>query len=123
MQSDATPSHASAPTAAALANAPNLGHRKQKKISIVTPCYNEEAGIAECYQRVREVMEAGLATYDYEHLFIDNASADRTVAILKEIAARDRRVKIIVNARNFGHTRSPHHGMLQITGDAYVAVV
>src|SRR2546427_4558456 len=104
MPSDATPTRAGASTAAA--PAPSLGHRKPKKISIVTPCYNEEAGIAECYQRVREVMEAELAAYDYEHLFIDNASADRTVAILKEIAARDRRVKIIVNARNFGHTRS-----------------
>ncbi len=117
-----TPNHATgSPDAAAAAR--NSGERRRKKISILTPCYNEEAGIAECYQRVREVMEAELAGYDYEHLFIDNASADRTVVILKEIAERDRRVKIIVNARNFGHTRSPHHGMLQITGDAYVAVV
>ena len=97
------------------------GHRR-RKLSILTPCYNEEAGIAECWERVREVM-AKLPGYDYEHLFIDNCSQDRTVAILKEIAARDRRVKIIVNARNFGHTRSPHHGMLQITGDAYIPVV
>ena len=97
------------------------GHRR-RKLSILTPCYNEEAGIPECWERVREVM-AKLPGYDYEHLFIDNCSQDRTVAILKEIAARDRRVKIIVNARNFGHTRSPHHGMLQITGDAYIPVV
>ena len=97
------------------------GHRR-RKLSILTPCYNEEAGIPECWERVREVM-AKLPGYDYEHLFIDNCSQDRTVAILKEIAARDRRVKIIVNARNFGHTRSPHHGMLQITGHAYIPVV
>ena len=105
--------------AAALAPVPSGARRK---LSILTPCYNEEEGIAECYERVRTVM-AGLPQYDYEHLFIDNCSRDRTVAILKEIAARDRRVKIIVNSRNFGHTRSPHHGMLQITGDAFVPVL
>ncbi len=102
---------------------PADGPARRRKLSILTPCYNEEAGITECYERVREVMEGKLPGYDYEHLFIDNCSRDRTVAILKEIAARDRRVKIIVNARNFGHTRSPHHGMLQITGDAYIPVV
>jgi glycosyltransferase involved in cell wall biosynthesis len=93
-----------------------------KKLTILTPCFNEEGGIAECYERVRDVM-TGLPGYAYEHLFIDNASTDRTVAILKEIAARDRRVKLIVNSRNFGHTRSPHHGMLQMTGDAFIPVL
>jgi glycosyltransferase involved in cell wall biosynthesis len=96
--------------------------RPGSKLTILTPCFNEEAGIAECYERVREVM-AGLPGYAYEHLFIDNASSDRTVAILKDIVQRDRRVKIIVNSRNFGHTRSPHHGMLQMTGDAFVSVL
>ena len=95
----------------------------RKKLSILTPCYNEEEGIAECYERVRAILAEKLPQYDYEHLFIDNCSRDRTVAILKEIAARDRRVKIIVNSRNFGHTRSPHYGMLQITGDAFIPVL
>jgi glycosyltransferase involved in cell wall biosynthesis len=58
-----------------------------------------------------------LPRFDYEHIFIDNASKDSTVAILKEIAAEDARVKIIVNARNFGHLRSPVHGLYQATGD------
>jgi glycosyltransferase involved in cell wall biosynthesis len=96
---------------------------RRKKIGIFTPCYNEEAGIGECYARVREVMETNLSNYDYEHLFIDNCSRDRTVAILKEIAGRDKRVKIIVNARNFGHTRSPHYAMLQVDGDAVVPIL
>jgi glycosyltransferase involved in cell wall biosynthesis len=96
---------------------------QRKKIGIITPCYNEEAGIAECYAGVRDVMEANLSNYDYEHLFIDNCSHDRTVVILKEIASRDKRVKIIVNARNFGHTRSPHHAMLQVEGDAIVPIL
>ena len=71
-------------------------------LSIITPCYNEEAGIAQCYEAVRAVMAAELPQYDYEHIFIDNCSQDRTVAIFLEIAASDRRVKMIVNSRNFG---------------------
>lgn len=96
---------------------------RRKKISIVTPCYNEQDGIAECSTRVREVMEKKLSTYDYEHLFIDNCSKDGTVSILKDIASHDRRVKIIVNSRNFGQSRSPFYGMLQTDGDAVVPIV
>ena len=91
-------------------------------ISIVTGCYNEEENVAELYAQVRAVIE-GLAGYTYEHLFIDNASTDRTVDILREIAASDRRVKVIVNARNFGHIRSPYHGLLQARGEAVISVV
>jgi glycosyltransferase involved in cell wall biosynthesis len=61
--------------------------------------------------------------YDYEHLFIDNASTDQTVPILRELAAADHRVKVIVNTRNFGHIRSPYHGFLQARGDAVLGVV
>src|SRR5262249_8377925 len=95
----------------------------RKTISVMTPCFNEEDGIRECYERVRQVFEQQLPEYNREHLFIDNCSTDRTVAILKEIAANDKHVKIIVNARNFGLSRSPYHGMLQVTGDAVVPVV
>ena len=115
----AIPAPAAAPGSASL---PVAAGASGKKLTILTPCFNEEGGIAECYERVRHVMR-GLSGYSYEHLFIDNASTDRTVAILKEIAARDRRVKLIVNSRNFGHTRSPHHGMLQMTGDAFIPVL
>lgn len=95
----------------------------RKTISVMTPCYNEEDGIRECYERVRQVFETRLPDYDFEHLFIDNCSQDGTVRILKEIAAKDRRVKIIVNARNFGLSRSPYHGMLAATGDCVVPIV
>lgn len=88
-----------------------------KTISIVTPCYNEEDNVREVVRRAREVMKS-LPQFDYEHIFIDNASKDSTVAILKELAEEDRRVKIIVNARNFGHLRSPVHAMYQASGDA-----
>jgi len=93
-----------------------------KSISILTACYNEEENVEELYERVRAVM-AGLDRYCYEHVFIDNHSTDRTVEILKRIAARDPNVKIIVNARNFGHIRSPHHGFLQTSGDAVIGIV
>ncbi len=93
-----------------------------RTISILTACYNEEDNVEELYNRVRaEMLKIG--RYKYEHLFIDNNSSDRTVEILKRIASRDRNVKVIVNARNFGHIRSPHHGLLQTTGDAVIGIV
>lgn len=94
----------------------------KKKISIVTPCFNEQENVADVYGQVKDVF-AKLPDYDYEHIFIDNASADRTVEILKKIAQEDKRVKIIVNARNFGHIRSPYHALLQTTGDAAMFLV
>lgn len=93
-----------------------------KRISVVTACFNEEENIKEIYEQVKAVF-IDLPQYEYEHLFIDNASKDRTVAILKEIAQKDRRVKIIVNTRNFGHIRSPFHGLMQAKGDAVISIV
>jgi glycosyltransferase involved in cell wall biosynthesis len=90
-----------------------------KMISVVTPCYNEEANVREVYARVKAVFEAD-TRFSYEHIFIDNASQDDTLAILKEIASWDPCVKVIANARNFGHLRSPIHGMFQASGDAVV---
>ncbi|WP_375313604.1 glycosyltransferase family 2 protein [Bradyrhizobium sp. A5] len=89
-----------------------------KKISIVTPCYNEELNVEECWKAVRELFDSRLQGYTREHIFCDNASSDRTVEILKEIAARDDSVKIIVNARNFGPLRSNYNGVMAATGDA-----
>lgn len=93
-----------------------------KTISILTPCFNEEDNVLEVYTRVRNAM-AGLGRYRYEHLFIDNCSIDRTVEILKRIASDDTNVKIIVNARNFGHIRSPMHALYQTCGDAVIGIV
>jgi glycosyltransferase involved in cell wall biosynthesis len=90
-----------------------------KHIGVVTPCYNEEGNVEELQQRIREVF-AALPEYSYEHIFIDNASTDGTVAALRRLAAADERVKVIVNARNFGHIRSPYHALLQAPGDAVV---
>ena len=63
-----------------------------------------------------------LEQYSYEHIFIDNASKDRTVSILKEIAQKDKNIKIIVNARNFGYIRSPHYALLQAKGNAVINI-
>lgn len=89
-----------------------------KMISLITPCFNEAENVEELYARIQQTME-GMA-FNYEHIFIDNASTDGTVKILKTIAAKDKRVKIIVNARNFGHIRSPYYGLLQGSGDAVI---
>jgi glycosyltransferase involved in cell wall biosynthesis len=93
-----------------------------KTISILTPCYNEEGNVEEVYRRVRDEL-AKLPAYRYEHIFIDNNSADGTLAALKTLAARDRNVKVIANARNFGHIRSPMHAFLQTRGDAVIGIV
>jgi glycosyltransferase involved in cell wall biosynthesis len=93
-----------------------------KTISVVTQCYNERGNVEEVYQRVRDVM-AALGRYRYEHIFIDNSSTDGTVDALKRIAASDSNVKVIVNARNFGHIRSPLHALYQTSGDAVVGIM
>ncbi len=92
-----------------------------KLISIVTPCFNESANVDQLHARLARVREQ-LPAYRFEHIFIDNASTDGTVARIKQIIARDSDVRLIVNARNFGHIRSPYYGILQGAGDAVVCL-
>lgn len=92
------------------------------KISVVTPCYNEEENVEELYKQVKQVFSQ-IDDCHYEHIFIDNASKDNTVSILKEMAQNDSNVKIIINSRNFGHIRSPYHALLQAEGDAVILLV
>ena len=92
----------------------------KKMISIVTPCFNEEGNVDELCERISNVMKA--VPYDYEHIFIDNASTDLTVEKIRKLASADNRVKLIINARNFGHIRSPYYGILQSKGDACVLI-
>ena len=91
-----------------------------KKISILTPCYNEEENVDELYERIRDVMQG--FDYEYEHVFIDNASTDHTVEKIRALVEKDSRVRAIVNSRNFGHIRSPYHGFLQCRGDAVIVL-
>ena len=89
-----------------------------KTISVVTPCFNEEINVRDCYEAVRKVFDEHLQGYRREHIFCDNASEDRTVDILREIAAADPSVRIIVNARNFGPLRNTFNGVMASRGDA-----
>ena len=91
-----------------------------KKISIVTPCFNEENSIVECIEEVRKVFEKKLIKYDFEHIFCDNCSTDNTIKILKQFAKKDHRIKIIVNSRNFGILKNTYNGVLNATGDAVI---
>jgi polyisoprenyl-phosphate glycosyltransferase len=91
-----------------------------KKITIVSPCYNEEENIRVCYETVKSLFENDLSGYDREHIFSDNCSTDETAAILRTIAAEDTDVKVILNARNFGPFRSLFNGLRYATGDAII---
>jgi len=93
-----------------------------KFISVVSGCYNEEDNVRELYERVCRVFATELPNYTFEFIIIDNASQDGTVEILREIAAQDKRVKGIVNNRNFGHVRSPYHVILQASGEAVISM-
>jgi polyisoprenyl-phosphate glycosyltransferase len=94
-----------------------------KLISVVTPCYNEEENVQEVARVIKEVFDQYKGRYDYEHIFIDNASTDSTASLLREMAAGDKHIKVILNARNFGHIKSPYHALLQAQGDAVVLFV
>ena len=88
------------------------------KISVVIPCYNEEENVEAIATAVREEFEEFLPEYDYEIIFIDNDSKDRTRDLIRLMAEKDGHVKAIFNAKNFGQFRSPYYGLLQMTGDA-----
>lgn len=93
-----------------------------KKISILIPCYNEEENVVPISKAVTEMLESKLSRYDYELVFIDNASTDRTRDLIRLICKKNRRVKAIFNARNFGQFNSPYYGMLQTTGDCVIVM-
>ena len=88
------------------------------KISIVTPTFNEEDNINKLCSGIKSEMEK--LNIDYEHIVIDNRSTDSTIEKLREICSKDNKVKVIINKRNFGHIKSPFHGILQSTGDACI---
>ena len=94
-----------------------------KKISIMIPCYNEEENVVPMSEAVTELFEKELPQYDYYILFIDNAATDNTRPRLREICKRNPKVKVIMNAKNFGQFNSPFHGMLQTTGDCTITMV
>jgi len=93
-----------------------------KKISIMIPCYNEEENVKPISKAVIEVLEKELPAYDYEILFIDNDSKDKTRTYLRELCAENKKIRAIFNAKNFGQFNSPYYGMCQTTGDCTVCL-
>ena len=91
-----------------------------KTITIVSPCYNEEDNVRACYEAIKAIFDNELPGYRREHIFSDNCSEDKTPEILREIAASDPDVKVVMNARNFGPFRSLFNGLRYATGDAVV---
>lgn len=94
---------------------------QNRRIAILIPCYNERENILLLYERVRRAA-VQFTVGEVTLLFIDNCSTDGTVEVIRELATRDANVQLIVNRRNFGHVRSPFHGLLQATGDAAIVL-
>lgn len=91
-----------------------------KRISVMIPCYNEQENVVPICEAVQHIIQTELTAYDYEILFIDNKSSDRTRMLLRELCERDPKVKAIFNMKNFGQFNSPYYGLCQTTGDCTI---
>ena len=89
-----------------------------KKISVTIPTYGDEKCVPVMYERLTKVFAEQLPQYDYEIIFVDDYSPDRTREVIREYCAKDKRVKAVFNARNFGFTRNVFATMQYGTGDA-----
>ena len=94
-----------------------------KKISVVIPCYNEEENVVPISEAVIAEFQKSLPNYDYEIIFIDNDSQDNTRPLLKELCAKNLKIKAIFNAKNFGQFKYPYYGLLQASGDCAILLV
>ena len=94
-----------------------------KKITIITPCFNEEDNVEICAAELKKVMNERLPTYAYEHIFADNASTDSTLQKLRSLAAQDSQVKVISNSRNVGPFRNMWNAMKHATGNAVIPML
>jgi glycosyltransferase involved in cell wall biosynthesis len=95
----------------------------KKTISILIPCYNEEENVGPMSDAIVNLFETELTDYNYELVFIDNDSKDKTRPLLREICAKNPNIKAIFNAKNFGQFNSPYYGILQTTGDCTISMV
>lgn len=92
----------------------------KKLISVVIPCYNEEENVRAITEEVKKNLVKKLDKYDYDIIFIDNDSQDKTREILRELCNENKKIKAIFNAKNFGQFNSPYYGMLQADGDIII---
>lgn len=91
-----------------------------KKISVLTPTFNEEENIELLYKKIKEQFSS--LSYDYEHIVIDNNSNDKTIEILRYLCQKDKKLKVIINNKNYGQLNSPFYGMLQTNSDATIVL-
>ena len=89
-----------------------------KKISIITPCFNEEEGLIDCTKKITDLFSNELKKYDYEHIICDNNSNEKTIRILREISLTNNKIKVILNAKNYGSVKSTFNGIKNSSGDA-----
>ncbi len=94
-----------------------------KKISIVSSCYNEENNLDELFNRVFAQIDKYKDKYEFEYILLDNGSTDHTADKLREWAQKDKRIKVIINSRNFGSIKAPVYGVMQCFGDAVITIV
>ena len=100
-----------------------MGESKRKKVSVLIPCYNEQENVGPMSEAIVSLFEKELKQYEYELVFIDNDSKDNKRPLLREICKKNKNVKAIFNAKNFGQFNSPYYGMLQVTGDCVIEMV
>ena len=94
----------------------------KKLISFVIPCFNEEGNVENISKEIIKLFDNDLSNYDYELLFIDNDSKDRTREIIRSLCSNNKKIKAIFNVKNFGQFNSPYYGILNATGDAIVSI-
>jgi len=90
-----------------------------KKISVLIPCYNEEENVIPISEAVKKQLDS-LKKYDYEIVFIDNCSTDKTQELITKLCKKDNKIKAILNCKNFGQFNSPYYGLQQTTGDCTI---
>ena len=93
-----------------------------KKVSVLIPCYNEKENVVPMSEAIDNIFKTECAQYDYELVFIDNNSTDGTRDLLRGICEKNKKVKAIFNAKNFGQFNSPYYGILQTTGDCTISM-
>jgi glycosyltransferase involved in cell wall biosynthesis len=94
-----------------------------KKITVITPCFNEKDNVEICASELKKVMSKNLLAFEYEHIFADNASTDATLEKLRAMAAQDSHIKVISNSRNVGPFRNMWNAMKSASGDAVIPLL
>ena len=94
-----------------------MAERKRELISIIVPCYNEQAAIPFFYKEIDRISQVMKEETDFELLFVDDGSKDGTMAVLRELAANDKRVRYVSFSRNFGKEAAMYAGLENARGD------